>query len=651
MAVTIVDRRTTLDDAEVVTDWTNVGYGTVSGDVAEATNAVAESIAIGDESQYYTMPAGNIDLSSTLVYVYSFNNALQNAWDNTIPPNALLIGDGTNRVAFHMAGADKRVFNHLDGPTNWQCLVLDGDQADEMDTAGHSYADAGSFASLNLAQVTQVGTYHETLSKALGGGYNVATDIIRYGNDGIYVQGGIVSGSAGTCSEIAVADRSTVDGAAHGIFRELQPVAFGCQGPLTFADITDTTNDQYFEDSGVTIVFEDRNISDDKYYFNIGGNSSQTQSFILRNSSIVAAGPSVSLYASASIDVMIFDRVQFIDWRGALIFPTDSASYIHSVTNCGFNNCDKIDVGTIDFDDNSIINSAAASGSVEIGYDATALNMVVSGYEGTAGTAALLWSANVDPDGNLDGGSFTKGTAATHAIEFGILSPWTMTLRDITTSGYNASDDQDDSTFYFKRTSGSITVNIIGGTGNFSYKSDGASASIVISPVTLAINVSDIDTGNPIENARVFAQVTDGANFPYLASVGITGSGTTATVDHSTHGLSSGDWVVIRGANEDVYNGSYEITVTDSDTYTYTTNETIGSSPATGTITSTMVIINELTNASGSVIDTRSYGNDQAISGWVRKATASPLYIQGPISDIVDSEFGKDINIQLIPDE
>lgn len=65
----------------------------------------------------------------------------------------------------------------------------------------------------------------------------------------------------------------------------------------------------------------------------------------------------------------------------------------------------------------------------------------------------------------------------------------------------------------------------------------------------------------------------------------ITRSGTTATVTTSSnHGYSSGDLVHIDGANEDDYNGEFEITVTGDDTFTY---EVTGSpsSPASGTIT------------------------------------------------------------------
>lgn len=65
----------------------------------------------------------------------------------------------------------------------------------------------------------------------------------------------------------------------------------------------------------------------------------------------------------------------------------------------------------------------------------------------------------------------------------------------------------------------------------------------------------------------------------------MTSSGTTVTVTAAAHGLSSGEEVRIKGANESNYNGFYNITIVDSDTFTYTAGGTPSSTPATGTIT------------------------------------------------------------------
>jgi hypothetical protein len=496
MAVTITDRRTTVDDAEAVTNWTNVGYGTQSTDVAEQTNAVADGINIGNQSMYYTQPTGSVNLGTspgTLVYVYSFNNAIQNVWNNTIPPQALLLGDGTNRIGFHMAGSDKRVFNHLEGPTTWQCLVLDTSQASTMNTNSLTYADAGSFASLNLGAVTQWGCYFETLSKALGGGYNVSTDIIRYGNDGIRITAGGV-GTEGTCLELAAADRSTADGAAHGIFRELATVAFGCQGPLTFGD-SGTATDSRFIDSGVTIVFEDRNIGNDKYYLNVEGNSGATNVFELSNATITTAGPFVTMDMSGgNIDTLTFDAVSFVALGNGITFSTLADASGHSVTACTFDGCGIVYPGDVTFDGCTFSNAADANGAVE-------------------------WDAGVTVT-NQDNLTFlSDGTGHAIYINIDTASASTFNIDGYLFDGYAGQDGTaGNRVFYINNPSdGDITINLSNcsainqvGTGSgFSYElATGTTSTVSINQtVTLTVIVLDAD-GNPVEGARVRIEAT-----------------------------------------------------------------------------------------------------------------------------------------------
>ena len=67
----------------------------------------------------------------------------------------------------------------------------------------------------------------------------------------------------------------------------------------------------------------------------------------------------------------------------------------------------------------------------------------------------------------------------------------------------------------------------------------------------------------------------------------ITRSGTTATATTgAAHGLASGDWVTIAGADQGAYNGSFRITVSSATVFTYTVAGA-PATPATGTITST----------------------------------------------------------------
>ena len=66
----------------------------------------------------------------------------------------------------------------------------------------------------------------------------------------------------------------------------------------------------------------------------------------------------------------------------------------------------------------------------------------------------------------------------------------------------------------------------------------------------------------------------------------LTSSGTTVTVNTTVpHGYTSGDTVVISGANQSEYNGSFSITVVDTDTFTYTAASAPSASPATGSTT------------------------------------------------------------------
>ena len=98
----------------------------------------------------------------------------------------------------------------------------------------------------------------------------------------------------------------------------------------------------------------------------------------------------------------------------------------------------------------------------------------VSNSAVAADASAIVWDDTGDPGGELDNMTFIKGSTANHAIEFGLNSPTTLSLVGHTYTGYNASNAQNDSTLHFKRTSGTVTVNISGGGNTPSYRTDGA---------------------------------------------------------------------------------------------------------------------------------------------------------------------------------
>jgi hypothetical protein len=268
-----------------------------------------------------------------------------------------------------------------------------------------------------------------------------------------------------------------------------------------------------------------------------------------------------------------------------------------------------------------------------------------------ADTSAVVWDVNSDTDGRLDNTVFSKGTNAHHAIELGTTSPTTVTLRGISFSGFNASNAQNDSTIHVKRTSGTVTINLIGCSGNISYKSAGATVSLVVDPVSLSVHVQDIDTGAAISGARVWVPVTSTVGGrPYNASVTITSTGTTATVSHTSHNMLTNDWVWIKGATQPEYNGTFQITKINDNSYSYTMGGD-PTSPATGTITATFVVISGTTNVSGDISASYSWLSNQPVSGRVRTATgAGPYYKTAPITGTIGSTSGLTVTVQMIKD-
>jgi hypothetical protein len=254
---------------------------------------------------------------------------------------------------------------------------------------------------------------------------------------------------------------------------------------------------------------------------------------------------------------------------------------------------------------------------------------------------------NTDPDTWLHGTSISKGAAAHHAIALGTNSPTEVTFREMPFSGFNAANGENDSTFHVLRTTGTVTINVVGCSGTFSYKSAGADVVVVQDPVTLTITAQDSATGDPVQGANVLCVA--GSSFLGGGSVSITSTGGTATVTHTAHGFVTGNVVRIRGATEPEYNGIHTITVTGVDEYTYAVSGS-PASPATGSPVSALVIIDALTSASGQVSDTRSWSSSQVFAGRVRRGSGAPTYKPQPVSGTIDNATGAQVTAPLVSD-
>jgi len=355
-----------------------------------------------------------------------------------------------------------------------------------------------------------------------------------------------------------------------------------------------------------------------------------------------------------------FNRIEILNASTSVTWDNISISalgtrargvFVHTAGTVTFTGCQFTDMDTFSFLAGATVTDCVwrrCNAVTAPGADLTGGSILAPTV--AADTSGLIWDVATDPDGYLDNMTFTKGTNSHHAIEFGTTSPTTMTLRNVTVSGFNASDAATDSVLHIKRTSGTVTIYIVGGSGTFSYKTDGATVDIIPDPVTVKATATT-KSGTPIQNARVLLRASDGTGpFPYDETVTISNSGTTATVTHTAHGMASNDYVQITGASLAANNGVFQITYISANSYSYTMGSTPGSSP-TGTIKATFVALYGLTDVNGEVSTSRVYSTDQPVTGWARKSTSAPYYQEGVLVGSVDSVDGFDKTAVMVSDE
>lgn len=138
-------------------------------------------------------------------------------------------------------------------------------------------------------------------------------------------------------------------------------------------------------------------------------------------------------------------------------------------------------------------------------------------------------------------------------------------------------------------------------------------------------------------------------------AVTITRSVTTATVTHNAHGMATNDYVQIKGADQIDYNGVFQITKIDANSYSYTVANS-PATPATGTIKATFSCYGEsaslgLTDTNGQITMSRVFSSNQPVSGRVRKSTAAPYYKTSSIVGTINSSTGLTSTILLLSDE
>jgi hypothetical protein len=252
--------------------------------------------------------------------------------------------------------------------------------------------------------------------------------------------------------------------------------------------------------------------------------------------------------------------------------------------------------------------------------------------------------------------TFTQGTAATHAIEFGVDIPSEITLRGIDFNGYSSSDNNDGSVFHFLDTGGTITVNLIDCTApvsGFTVRDEGAIIDIVIAPVQTKLTI-ETAAGDLIENARVFIETADdggGTGFPFEAGIAtlVQVAGTATLTSDDPHDLATNDYIVVRASTSQHYNRTVQITVTGPSELEYPV-DSAAAATALGTPVFSYMPLSGLTDVLGEISSSKSWPAAQALKGWARKSTASPLFQQTAIS-ITDASGGTDLLVALQSDE
>lgn len=440
MATTITDLRTLVSHADSTTGWSSPVGGegitlfTADPNPVEATGSLGMAVSIETSDILFTITAANMARDpGTLVYVWVLANGTMDSQVNG--GIALIVGDGTNTIGYHVAGSDKAAFRHSDGPVGWQCLLLD-----TATLASSNTAYRGAETSLNFSAITEIGAAFKTLSKALGGASNCFVDTIRYGNQGIEITAG-TSVVPSNFTDIAAADRSTVTETAYGICRELGSGLFGLQGPLVFGDNEDVTA-TWFEDTNKTIIFEDAGVSTNKYSITVrqpGATGTTVFKLGLISGTdlgsdgvdfVCPAGVGARFDASNNnITTTALYGSSFSNFDQGMLFCADPTNGpTHNVFSTTFSGCSMIEPGQVNFRNN-----------------------VINGYTGSQG--AILLNAN--GSSSWSDLSFTSSGSG-HAIY--IDTPGTYSFTRFSFAGYGASTTTD--AVVYNNSAGAVTINV-----------------------------------------------------------------------------------------------------------------------------------------------------------------------------------------------
>jgi hypothetical protein len=590
MAGTVTSQLTNVTLAESADDinWDDIVGGPGSGQVDGSAIQGAESRGRRIDTtirgfSYDTNTPRDISAANTHVGFY-----IQVTQPNLINVDGieLVLGDNASPKAGNWSGF---FFDETSYPPAQSWLRIWLDPSRTRDTG------AGT---LPLATIRQFGCEFD-MGNVGGTSESCLMDRIDYTATGLLITAGTI-GSPATFANFVAEDENIIAN-RYGVVQTTAGVVF-VNARLIIGSAVATV----FTDNGFTIAYASQELASSTFLgvsidltnastavTFTGGSFKSGGATILGD--FIVAGTSGTLVATGTV----YDRVRVISLT----------------SGCTLNSC-------------TIANSGAITATSAVKLLSCSINL-------STAASALIWNLATDLNTYLDGTRFTSSGTG-HAIELGTSSPTSVTLTGMNFTGYaGTSGSTGNEAIWVKRTTGTVTINISGGSTP-SIRTDGATV-IVSNTITVSVNVKDSASQTVISGARVYMEADTGGPLPALASVSIARSGSTATVTHTAHGLITGQKVKIRGATQLEYVGTFIITVTTANEYTYTVAGT-PTTPATGTITSTAVILDGDSNVSGTLEDTGfNYVSSQPIKGRVRKGTTTPLYRTFPFSGSISA--------------
>ena len=471
---------------------------------------------------------------------------------------------------------------------------------------------------------------------------NVVIDAIDVGL-GLGLVAGDGASTDGVFADFVAYDEGTASNRFGYCFTQGQVLFFTGEIRIGQTGSTQTSTITTFNDSGVTCVWQNGLVTTGFHRFLLDIATTGT-TITLANCSLLSEG---------QVD-NDGDRGYTTTEDSRPIFEVTGTAGTVQLTGCVINNFASFALNSdVTFTGCTITNSGQLDAGT--GADLAGTSILLSTV--AADTGALLWNNALDPDGELDGMSLSKGTAAHHAIDFGTSVTGDITLRNIEFTGFGTTEDGNDAALRFLATTGSLTCSLIGCTVGGAaasstnlFKDDAAGIAVTLSfdPVTTQVHIQT-EALVDLQNARVILQASDGTgDLPFEDTVTISQAAGVATVVHTGHGMPDGNKVVIKGATNgvDQYNGVKTITFVSANSYTYTLDSGTPS-PATGTITATGVVLEGLTDANGKISDQRTWTTSQPVIGKAAKASASPYYAATALSGTISPTLGLGVHRAL----